>query len=220
MNDLSEKSKSYYDENTIYKVFSDAEDKKELVLNHLKKIVKNKKVLDLGCGNGKYLTSLNSICDIYGIDLSFNQLKLISHSNNIVCADAVNIPFKNNYFDVIFSCWMFGTILDENKRLKALNEAKRVLKKDGILILIENAEGSEFEKVRGRYPDILNRTENYNNWLLSNELTKDVSFDSYFEFESKQVANDVFYKIWKDRIIKEIDRVIEHKIDTYVYKKF
>ena len=48
---------------------------------------------------------------------------------------------------------------DIEERNIVLNELKRVLKSDGQIILVENAEKSEFEKIRGKDKD--NRTKDY-----------------------------------------------------------
>lgn len=52
---LSEKSKNYYEENDIYEIFSIAEDYPNKIYECLVPQIKNKIVLDLGCGTGKFM---------------------------------------------------------------------------------------------------------------------------------------------------------------------
>lgn len=219
-NDLSEKSISYYEESNIYQKFSQAEDALNVVESYLVPYVTNKTVLDLGCGNGKYLKILRPLTTlIYGIDLSEPQLKLIKKKDNLICADAVNIPLCSNSIDVIYSCWMFGTITGDNKRYLAMNEAKRILKPGGLIILIENSNSGEFEFVRGRISDPLERTKNYNDWLLSQGFVKKAELNTYFDFYNAQEANQVFRKIWKERLVGVLNSRIEHNISVFEWSK-
>ena len=52
---LSEKSKNYYEENDIYELFSIAEDYPNKIYKYLLPKIKNKTILDLGCGTGKFM---------------------------------------------------------------------------------------------------------------------------------------------------------------------
>lgn len=218
-NNLSENSISYYDESNIYKIFSDAEDCLGLVQDYLLTQVKNKECLDLGCGNGKYLKLLGKNAKlIYGLDLSFPQLSLAG-IDNLICADASQIPLGNKSVDLVYSCWMFGTIIDDIKRKKAIDEAKRILRPGGKIVLIENSNTGEFEKVRGRLPeqDSLLRTQKYNEWLISQGFKEIKKIQTQFNFESDTVANYIFEKIWKDRLILNVNKDLKHDITIFEY---
>ena len=123
-------------------------------LEYFLKFVSDKdRVLDLGCGNGRLLEifkykSINYI----GIDSSKKLIKIArkswtSHvqsriqlasdvqSIKFAVANALNLPFGENYFDKIFSIAVLHHIPSKKFRLKFLKEAKRVLKDNGLLIL-------------------------------------------------------------------------------------
>ncbi|MFO8053124.1 MAG: class I SAM-dependent methyltransferase [Candidatus Omnitrophota bacterium] len=100
-------------------------------LNLLKKIVpKQKKGLEVGVGTGRFAEELET--DV-GIDPSFNMLK-IAKKRGVKCAVASgeNLPFGDDSFDYLT---MIITICFINNPVKALLEAKRVLKKKGKIII-------------------------------------------------------------------------------------
>lgn len=97
------------------------------------------KVLDLGCGNGRYYPIFfEKKTDYTGID---NSKGLIQECQKkypkaeFIVADAFNLPFSDNYFDVIFSMAVLHHIPSKELRLKFFSEAKRVLRTKGILVL-------------------------------------------------------------------------------------
>lgn len=76
--------------------------------------------------------------DYYGVDISKEVVKLARknfskrvNAKNFIVGDVRNLPFKNNYFDVVFS---FGTIEHIRENEQAVKEAYRVLKPGGIFI--------------------------------------------------------------------------------------
>lgn len=99
------------------------------------------KVLDIGCGTGAHLKLYqNAGCEVYGVDASpsmFGQAKeKLGEEANLHFGDASNMPYPDNQFDLITS----STVLHEMAaavRSNVLKEAKRVLKKDGHILLID-----------------------------------------------------------------------------------
>ena len=224
MKSLFKDSKAYYEDNDYYEIFSQAEDSKNIVADYFDNISKNKIVLDAGCGTGKYLRVLEKDSIKYiGIDLSNNQLekaKIKSTNNNsmFICSNLSNIPLDDNSVDLIVSSWVLGTILDLDERNKVFSELRRVLKINGMIILIENDENSEFEEIRNRTKD--NRTKNYNDWILSKNFVIDKRIDTCFEFKSLDEARKCFEVIYGNEISNKIkDKIINRKIVICKYKK-
>ena len=221
---LLKDSKAYYENNDYYEIFSIAEDAENKVSNYLKELVKNKIVLDAGCGTGKFLNVLeNSSSKYIGIDLSNYQLdkakkKSSKITSEFICSNLANIPLNDHSVDLIISTWVLGTIIDLDEREKCLKELKRVLKPNGTIILVENDENSEFEELRNRIQD--RRTRDYNNWILSKCFVEENKINTYFDFESIEIAKKCFEIIYGDKIASKINNnEIEHKIIIFKYVK-
>jgi ubiquinone/menaquinone biosynthesis C-methylase UbiE len=103
---------------------------------------KGKKVLDFGCGSGYGTSLISSNClSVVGVDVSENAIayseKKHSSSNlsfkKIEKTENNNLPFKNEEFDLVLSLQVIEHIKDTNCYL---SEIKRVLKNNGMLILV------------------------------------------------------------------------------------
>jgi len=92
----------------------------------------NKKVLEIGSGNGYQLNILKKISkEAKGIDIQ-NSL-YANKITDIIEYDGKAIPFEDSSFDVIFS----SNVLEHIKQFESFqDEIKRVLKKDGFCIHI------------------------------------------------------------------------------------
>jgi ubiquinone/menaquinone biosynthesis C-methylase UbiE len=118
-------------------------------LQYLKRFLnfENKKILDMGCGIGKFLLECcQENLDIVGIDINPEYLEICEKNfkgtkfkPSLFLAEAENLPFKNNSFDFI-NC---TELLEHVKRpQKVLNEIYRILKTDGFaFITIHNRFG-------------------------------------------------------------------------------
>ena len=98
-----------------------------------------KEILDVGCGTGqlvKYLRDHNY--HVRGCDSSKEAIKKarqINSHGSIVMADATDLPFKNQTFDLI-SCVSTIEHLTKNQAKLFLQEAFRVLKTGGFIFLV------------------------------------------------------------------------------------
>jgi SAM-dependent methyltransferase len=113
-------------------------------------------ILEAGCGVGaqtKIIASKNPDSTFLSIDLSqdsINEAVQLAKSLRIKNvefkqADIFNLPFNDNTFDSVIICFVLEHLQNPTQ---ALNELKRVLKKEGTMVAIEGDHGSTFF-----YPD-------------------------------------------------------------------
>jgi len=119
------------------------------------KLTGSEKILDIGCGRGLYTVGFaekitNGI--IYGIDIwntediSANSeiaiLENIKKSNTgekiiLKTEDMRKMSFDNDFFDIIVASFSIHNLNNNDEIKKAIDEITRVLKKNGILIIID-----------------------------------------------------------------------------------
>ena len=101
----------------------------DLVLKDRWKFVVGDKILDVGCGRGQFMELNPNSKEIHGLEIEKQ-----SNNLNIKIGDASKkIPYPDNTFD---SVTLFHVLEHFDKPMKALIEIKRVLKKDGRLIIV------------------------------------------------------------------------------------
>jgi ubiquinone/menaquinone biosynthesis C-methylase UbiE len=126
-----------------YDLFSKPEIKFKEICLHLLDIHMGEKVLEIGFGTGHVLIDLafssGGNGNVFGIDLSDGMFHMarsnISRSKltnfvNLQQGDAVNLPYKKNYFNAIFMSFTLELFCAE-EALLVLGEIKRVLREKG-----------------------------------------------------------------------------------------
>lgn len=102
-------------------------------------MIAGERILDLGCGSGRFFEFLrDKKVDYIGIDNSEKLIEIAKRrypKARFQVADVLNLPFPRNFFDKIYSIAVLHHIPLEEFRLQFLREAKRVLKPEGFLIL-------------------------------------------------------------------------------------
>jgi len=91
-------------------------------------------VLDLGCGNGKYL-NVNPELIMIGSDRSNNLLELCKSVGNLFTADSLNLPIRSNSFDNVISIAVIHHFSSYEFRIRAVQEITRVLKSKGRVLI-------------------------------------------------------------------------------------
>lgn len=98
-----------------------------------KHIKKDMGVLEVGCGTGLLLSKIKAKKRT-GCDLSGNLIKQFKHKGvKLIQADAEELPFKSNKFDVVYNINLLEHVPYPKK---AVSESLRVLKKGGKFIAI------------------------------------------------------------------------------------
>lgn len=132
-------------------------DQKNFLKTLLKKLnfdisqLKNKKVLDMGCGSGRFSVAFARLGpkQVYGVDLGDHGLKIGNklskkfNLKNLIFkkSSVLSLPFKNNYFDFVFCK---GVLHHTGNLKKALNEFVRVINVNGYGYLYLYGKGGIF----------------------------------------------------------------------------
>lgn len=134
------------------KYYSESIETTKWLINHFKKHIelKNKRILDWGCGPGRIIRHLPTLvgngCEYYGTDYNEKTIKWCSenlleiHFNKNTLA--AKLPYEDNYMDIIYGISIF-THLSEELHYQWLNELVRVLNPNGILFL--TTQGDNFK---------------------------------------------------------------------------
>ena len=121
---------------------------------YLQKIItKDASVLEVGCGNGRSIFDiLPKTKNVTGID---HDNKAVADAKNnfskyssikIIKADAAQLPFDSEEFDFVICMITFANFAD--KKFKALEEMRRVLKDSGKIIISVFSENALEERMR------------------------------------------------------------------------
>jgi ubiquinone/menaquinone biosynthesis C-methylase UbiE len=105
-------------------------------------VTKNDTILDIGFGNGFMLRQIAELKPekLFGVDISEdmlhvaqrkNALQIKSRKMELLLANAENLPFKNDFFDKIYTV---NTVYFWNDFEKTVAEIRRVLKHNGVFL--------------------------------------------------------------------------------------
>ena len=93
---------------------------------------KGDRVLDLGCGNGRFYRFFSEKKTRYiGVDFSHELIKIAKRKYPLAVfqfSDGLNLLFSDNYFDKVFSIAVFHHIPSKKFRLKFLKELSLLIK--------------------------------------------------------------------------------------------
>ena len=94
----------------------------------------NSTILDVGCGNGKYLSVRKDDCIIHACDTCDNLINIAKEHNphaNIIKANGLDLPYESDTFDIVISIAVLHHLSTYEKQQKFISEILRVLKPDG-----------------------------------------------------------------------------------------
>ena len=143
--------------------------------NYIKNISINNylNILDIGCGNGRFLNYNNNLGkkfkffhNFYGIDISLMQLKNNTNKSECIQCNMINLPFKSSSFNHILCIASFHHLKNNEERLNCLKELKRVLIKNNnssiLLSVWSFNQPNKTKRIFNQYGD------NIVNWKMKN----------------------------------------------------
>lgn len=128
-------------------------------LRWIQSYIKKGKILDIGCGGGFFLNiAKNHGWSCYGVEISKHILQYASNELQLkeIISSLKEANFPEEFFDVI-TMW---DVIEHLKYLKEeLLEINRVLKKNGLLVIITPNAGSIIAKITGKKWVLFNRKD-------------------------------------------------------------
>ncbi len=114
-----------------------------VAMEYIKKVIagrKNLYIIDIGAGTGRYSVELaemgHNVTAVELVNKNVSQIKLKSDKVVAKQGNALNLKFKEKSFDIAL---LFGPtyhLFSHEDKLKAILEAKRVLKKGGVMLVM------------------------------------------------------------------------------------
>ena len=120
-------------------------------------LIKPTKILDFGCGIGRWVPLLTAYTkDYYGCDIIEQAIKTLIEtyeieSKNVSLVENNSIPFGRNKFDLIWTCVVLQHVIDDDLLKHYLKHFSNRLKKGGHVICTENvlnAKSSSYMRFR------------------------------------------------------------------------
>jgi ubiquinone/menaquinone biosynthesis C-methylase UbiE len=113
-----------------------AKKRANLANNLIGKDQRKGRILDAGCGSFPYFLSTTNFKEKYGLDPVLN-LAAVKGANIRLTKASIGkkrLPFEDNFFNVVTMLAVFEHI-EHNNLVAVIKELRRVLKKDGMLII-------------------------------------------------------------------------------------
>lgn len=159
-----------------------------------------KKILEAGCGTGKWISKIgNESNKVFGLDYSLDMLKIhgSDRSNlNVINADAIQIPFKDNFFDLIFCVNAIHHFPDKKKFIA---ECKRTLTNNGMFAVFGvdphiDKDWYVYDYFDSVYKNDLKRfpTLDFFKKFLEEEKFVNIEIKVVEEIYNERIGNDVF----------------------------
>jgi ubiquinone/menaquinone biosynthesis C-methylase UbiE len=168
------------------------------------------RIIDIFCGSGRNLVCLERMGfkNLHGVDLSPRLLSRYTGSAELYVGDATKLEFPDSWADIIVVQGGLHHLPNILALQKCLDEARRVLKNDGLLIAIEPwmspflhfvhwcCKQKLFTRLSPKLDALATMIEEekdtYFSWLKNNQEISKVFFKR-FEVKKLKVKNGKFY---------------------------
>lgn len=169
-------------------------------------------VLEVGIGTGRVaLPLIPHVNSIYGVDLSRKMMQVLRRKQteraevatgriHVAQADAMRLPFADNAFDAVVTVHVFHLITQPQT---ALEEIKRVLKPDGVLLHAKRRFNPNHDDVLANAWSGVRATGQYSGrWDVSNTLLPDSNWRQLKDDQQMAYTDITTPQDWLDRITK------------------
>ncbi len=220
---------TYHSRTDVYERLSDCAEEGVVIERLLRSArFRQQVVLEIGCGSGKQTRQLAPLCARYvALDESAPMLEVAKkrcHSTpglTFIQADAQNLPFVDQSFDIIFSGWCLDGIWPPEAREKAFSEAERVLAPTGHMWLATNHWTGEFMEMRGEAA--VERELSNSRFVLEHGFEYVETVESAFNFasldEAKRVLGFILGRKAGDYLERHSNPRVQHLVALYHRRK-
>lgn len=139
-------------------------------------------VLDLGCGNGKYMFQKEQRLSIIGCDRSVELLRICrQHNFDVSLVDGVFLPYRDSCFDAVISIAVVHHLSTNALRRRFLAHLIRVLRPGGRALVVvwameKDTSGAKTKSNRGyEKADVMVQ------WQLQKKYTEDGEEEPVFQ---------------------------------------
>lgn len=158
------------------------------VMNELL-IYREKKILDLCCGTGSQFKLLlkHGFKNLYCLDISDSMLEIAKRSDSsikIYNEDATKTSFDDASFDVVIISFAIHE-KDRNTQQALINEAYRIIKKDGLMLVVDYVFDDKTTKFSRILISIIERIaggehyRNFKNYIQNKGLSSLIKKDKF-----------------------------------------
>ncbi|KOC71296.1 Alkylated DNA repair protein alkB like protein 8 [Habropoda laboriosa] len=152
-------------------------------------------LLDVGCGNGKYLCSEKHIFKI-GCDRSYNLMTICRNKGfEVFLSDCLYLPYKDNSLDAVICIAVIHHLSTHERRKQAIFELARVLRPNGKCLIYVWAKEQEKDSIQTAYIRC-NSTKTERNISCTQKLTEYGVTLPVHENRTKFASNDMLVP-WK-----------------------
>lgn len=221
--DIKEKTGNVY--GNLWKLFVKKENfrAKQLIIErfknfknfNVKTFFKNKSILDAGCGNGRYSYALSSLgakkvtaIDFGDMGRGIGKKVFKTKKLTFMKANVLNIPFKKNSFDFVFSN---GVLHHTTNFKKGIKELVRVCKTGGKIWLYLYGKGGIYWSSRRRMNSLMKKIpQEYSQKLLDMigmPTNRFIFMDNWYVPYERHCSHKEVYKILKNLKVSKIEKL-------------
>ena len=190
---------------------------------------KNKKIIDVGCGGGRYSNALKLLKakTVIGVDYSDDGIKTAKKNYKLKNLsfkkqDVLNLKFQKDSFDIVFCNGVLHHTSDLNKGIKELH---RVCKKGGYIYLYLYGTGGLYWDARKKMNKIMKKIpQNYSQNILDSigmPSNRFIFMDNWYVPIEKQCSHKQIYKILNKLGVQKIEKMVKGRktdLETGLYK--
>lgn len=201
-----------YDQGAAYEAFSKSQDTFKTIDRYLSSHYNfnGKIILEIGAGSGKFTPFLSERCSkLYVVERSMSLMQINRDKNanvsnvEFILSDMRDLVMKPNSVDMIFAGWSLTSMRDSSGIV--FSKLREILRKDGVILSIENAGNDEFCEVM----DIGEFTSKMKNEYVNMGFSPRKVIDTTIRLPHKNTFYDAFPNK-KEVKLSSLD--IQHKV--------